>query len=129
MFASLERFDMAWLCAQGDVLVEWVENVEFIGPVIERVVDGSAVVAVGEATGHHHRIAGSVVLYHDDALARDVPAGLYVAHIQVSSVNARLEHEEHAPIPLAQGTYRIRRQRQLEPTDTGFYAEYRALED
>jgi hypothetical protein len=44
-------------------------------------------------------------------------------------VNARLEHEEHAPIPLAQGTYRIRRQRQLEPTDTGFYAEYRALED
>jgi hypothetical protein len=30
---------------------------------------------------------------------------------------ARLEHEEHAPITLEQGTYRVRRQRHLEPSD------------
>jgi hypothetical protein len=120
---------MAWLCAQGDILVERVDDVRVIGPVIERVIDGSALVAAGEATGHHHRVAGSVTFYRDDALARDIPPGLYVGHLQVSSVSARLEHEEHAPILLAQGTYRIRRQRQLEPTDTGYFEEYGALED
>jgi hypothetical protein len=30
-----------------------------------------------------------------------------------------MEHEEHGSINLPQGTYRIRRQRQLEPTDAG----------
>ena len=96
---------------------------------MERVTNGSAIVAAGEATGHHHRVFGSVTLYCDEALARDVPAPLYVGHLQVESASARLEHEEHAPIVLAQGTYRIRRQRQLEPTDTGFYEQYGALED
>jgi hypothetical protein len=120
---------MARLYAQGDILVERVDDVEITAPVIERVVDGAALVAAGEATGHHHRIAGSVTLFRDNALARDIPPGLYVGHLRVSGVSARLEHEEHAPIPLAQGTYRIRRQRQLEPTDTGFYEEYGALED
>jgi len=33
------------------------------------------------------------------------------------------------PITLGQGTYRLRRQRQLEPTDTGFYEQYGVLED
>jgi hypothetical protein len=120
---------MTRLYAQGDILVERVEDVEITAPVIERVVDGAALVAAGEATGHHHRVAGSVTFYRDDALARDVPGGLYVGHLKVTGMSARLEHEEHAPIPLAQGTYRIRRQRQLEPTDAGLYEEYGVLED
>ena len=68
-------------------------------------------------------------LYRDDALAREIPAGLYVAHVQVKGPAARLEHEEHAPIALEQGTYRVRRQRQLEPTDVGIHEEFSTLED
>ena len=117
------------LCAQGDILIENVGNGDVSGRIMDRVTDGSAIVAAGEATGHHHRIFGSVTLYCDEALARDVPAGLYVGHLKVDSASARLEHEEHAPIALARGTYRIRRQRQLEPVDTGFYEQYGALED
>ena len=68
-------------------------------------------------------------MYRDDAQARSVPNGLYIAHLQVSSPNARLEHEEHAPIELEQGTYRIRRQRQLEPTDFDDHEDFGVIED
>ena len=120
---------MIRLCAQGDILIERVDDAPVSGRVLQSVDDGSAVVAAGEATGHHHRIFGSVALYRDDALAREIPAGLYVAHVQVKGPAARLEHEEHAPITLEQGTYRVRRQRQLEPTDTGFHEDFSTLGD
>ena len=120
---------MTRLCAQGDLLIERVDDPPAAGHVLQFVNDGSVVIAEGEATGHHHRIFGSVTLYRDDALARDVPGNLYVGHVQVNSPTARLEHEEHAPIALEQGTYRVRRQRQLEPTDIGIHEEFGALED
>src|SRR5262245_16577914 len=120
---------MVRLCAQGDILIERVGEAKVSGDILECVTSGSAIVAAGEATGHHHRVFGTVTLYRDDELARDVPAGLYVGHLQVDSANARIDHEEHAPIPLAQGTYRIRRQRQLGPTDTDFQEQYSVLED
>jgi len=127
---SFEKdWPMARLYAQGDILIERVGATEVSGHVIEIVTDGSAVVSAGEKTGNHHRVVGSVILYRDDELARDLPTRLYVGHLQVKSASARLEHEEHAPIPLAQGTYRIRRQRQLEPTETGFLEQYGVLED
>jgi len=120
---------MPRLCAQGDILIERVDDATVSGQVIQSVSEGSVVIAEGEATGHHHRLLGSVTMYRDDALAREIPAGLYVAHVQVTSPAARLEHEEHAPITLPQGTYLVRRQRQLEPTDIGFGERFSALED
>jgi hypothetical protein len=69
------------------------------------------------------------MFYRDDALAREIPTGLYVGHVRIASPTARLEHEEHAPITLDQGTYRVRRQRQLEPTDIGIHEHFSALED
>jgi hypothetical protein len=120
---------MGRLCAQGDILVERVGDVEICGHVIECVTHGSTVVAGGEKAGHYHSVIGSVTLFRDDALARDIPPGLYTLHLKVHSARARLEHDEHAPITLRRGTYRLRRQRQLEPTDTGFYEQYGVLED
>ena len=79
----------------------------------------AVVVAEGEFTSHHHKLFGCVTFFRDDALARDIPDDLYVGHVQVTGPVARLEHEEHATIKLEQGTYRVRRQRQLEPTDVG----------
>jgi hypothetical protein len=120
---------MVRLCAQGDILIERVADAPISDHVIQSVHNGSAVVAEGEATGHHHLIFGSVTLYRDDALAREIPAGLYVAHMQVKGPAARLEHDEHAPIALEQGTYRVRRQRQLEPTDVGIREDFSTLGD
>jgi len=107
------------LWAQGDILLEQVEDSPVSSQSIRPPIGGALLVAEGEATGHRHRIFGSVAMYRDDAQARSVPSGLYVAHLHVSGPSVRLEHEEHAPIELEQGNYRIRRQRQLEPTDIG----------
>jgi hypothetical protein len=117
------------LCAQGDILLERVEDAALPAQVIQSARDGGVVVAEGEATGHHHRLLGSVTMYRDDAIARDIPSGLYVAHVAVKSATARLVHEEHAPITLEKGTYRVRRQRQLEPTDVGMHELFGIRED
>ena len=120
---------MPRLCAQGDIMVEQVDNAEKPNRVIQSVSDGSVIIAEGEATGHQHRIFGSVTLYRDDALGREIPSDLYVAHLRVDSPTARLEHDEHAPITLPQGTYRVRRQRHLEPTDIGIHEHFSTRED
>ena len=59
----------------------------------------------------------------DDALARDVPTRLYVGHIKVVGGSAVVHHQEHAPITLFEGTYRVRRQRELEPKDAVIVAD------
>jgi hypothetical protein len=120
---------MTRLCAQGDILIERVDDAPPSGRVIQSVGAGAVVIAEGEVTGHRHRLLGSVAMYRDDALARDVPSRLYVAHVEIRSPTGRLEHEEHSPITLERGTYRIRRQRQLEPTDIGIHEHFSTLDD
>jgi hypothetical protein len=120
---------MARLCAQGDILIERVDDAPPSGKAMQSVGAGAVIIAEGEATGHRHRLLGSSAMYRDDALARDVPSGLYVAHVEVRSPTGRLEHEEHAPITLERGTYRVRRQRQLEPTDIGIHEHFSTLDD
>jgi hypothetical protein len=117
------------LWAQGDILIEQVEDSPVSSRSLRPPIGGALLVAEGEAAGHRHRIIGSVVMCCDGAQARSVPNGLYIAHLHVSSPNARLEHEEHAPIELEQGTYRIRRQRQLEPTDIDDHENFCVVED
>jgi hypothetical protein len=117
------------LYAQGDILIERIDDRPVSGRIVQSVNDGSVIIAEGEASGHHHRIFGCVTMYRDDALARDIPAGLYVGHVQVNGPTARLVHQEHAPIALPRGTYRIRRQRQLEPTDIGTHEYFSAFAD
>ena len=120
---------MPRLFAQGDILIERVDSGPVTGRVVQSAVDGPVTVAEGEATGHHHRVFGCLTLYRDDALAREIPSRLYVGHLRIDSPTARLEHEEHAPITLPQGTYRIRRQRHLEPADVGINADFGTRED
>jgi hypothetical protein len=126
----LEASSMTRLCAQGDILIERVDDAPPSGRQVAQTVSaGPVIVAEGEATGHCHRLLGSVAMYRDDALAREIPSGLYVAHVEVSSPTGRLEHEEHAPVTLERGTYRVRRQRQLEPTDIGIHEHFSTLDD
>jgi hypothetical protein len=56
-------------------------------------------------------------MYRDDSLARDIPSDLYAGHLQVQAAFARVEHDEHDTITLPRGTYRVTRQRELQPKD------------
>lgn len=114
---------MPKLYAQGDILLELVEDVGPSGSITPAGNDGAQVLAEGEMTGHRHAIYEPVTFFRDDALARDVPSGLYVGHVRVDVPEARLVHAEHAPIALERGTYRVRRQRELEPREARLVAD------
>jgi hypothetical protein len=113
---------MKALFAQGDLLIEQIENRPPSGTRIATQA-GATIVAEGELSGHRHTIYDAVTMFRDDALARDIPAGLYVGHINVDSPSARLVHDEHDPITLRQGSYRVRRQREFEPKDVGLVVD------
>ena len=111
------------LFAQGDLLFERVNDICPSGSIVDAQPDGATVLAEGEATGHRHAIHDQVTMFRDDALARDIPDDLYVGHVRVPRGFARVEHEEHAPITLSEGTYRVRRQRELEPASARIVAD------
>lgn len=108
---------MPTLYAQGDLLIERVADVAPTGAVISPSPSGETVLAEGELTGHRHAIFHAVTMFRDDALARDIPAGLYIGHVRVESDAVEVLHDEHDPIVLSRGTFRVRRQRELEPRD------------
>ena len=103
--------------AQGDLLIERVTDIAPSGTILRADSTGVCVLAEGEFSGHRHAIHERVTMFRDDTLAREIPTGLYVGHVKVEGCPAVVRHEEHAPISLAEGTYRIRRQRELEPRD------------
>ncbi len=110
---------MERIYAQGDLLIERVEDVVVPhGAALPAGPDGVTVLAEGELTGHSHAIRDAVTAFRDDSLARDIPDGLYIGHVKVAGDGgARVVHEEHDPIHLSEGTWRVRRQRELEPKD------------
>ncbi len=114
---------MTEIFAQGDLLLERVGDVAPSGTVEENAEGAPLVLLEGETTGHSHAIRERVTLFRDDRLARDIPAGLYIGHVQVGSAYARVTHEEHAPLTLLRGTYRVRRQRELGPRDARVLAD------
>jgi hypothetical protein len=65
------------------------------------------VLAEGEATGHSHRVAepGAARLF----------AGGSALFLEVLADIATVVHDEHGPVPLARGTYRVWRQREYSP--------------
>jgi hypothetical protein len=114
---------MTEIFAQGDLLLERVRDIPPSGTTTRNLEGAALVLAEGEATGHRHAIWDRVTSFRDDSLARDIPVGLYVGHVQVDGPSARLTHEEHAPLVLPRGTYRVRRQRELEPRDARIVAD------
>jgi hypothetical protein len=114
---------MTVMYAQGDLLIERVDDVVPSGTMLAPDVSGATVLAEGELTGHRHAIFERVTMFRDDALARDVPGGLYIGHVKVEGGPATIHHHEHAPVALGEGTYRVRRQRELEPKDAVIVAD------
>lgn len=87
----------------GDVLIAAVESV----PKHAKPMP-SAILAHGEVTGHSHRIA--------QPEAVNLWSVGDTIFLQVVEQSAELIHEEHAPIDLPQGLYRVWRQREYTPT-------------
>ena len=96
---SDERFP---LYRHGDVLVQRIDAI----PAGAREVPGT-VLARGELTGHSHRIA------EGDGRASLLRAGADL-FLRVERT-ATLVHDEHRPIELEPGLYRVWRQREYVP--------------
>jgi hypothetical protein len=92
------------LYRHGDVLVAVVTE---LPPQANKCLH--LTLAEGELTGHSHRIAEPGV-----AELWEVRGERY---LRVTADRATLVHEEHGPITLAQGVYRVWRQREYSPQE------------
>ena len=76
---------------QGDVLIKKVESIK--GKKLNHLT-----LAQGESTGHHHTITeGDAELYEDNG----------VLYLRVNSEEAILTHQEHGPVVIEKGDYKI----------------------
>jgi hypothetical protein len=97
---------MRMLWRQGDVFIQAIDG---IPEAARKAPLPHGVLVHGEITGHSHRIED----LHEAALfAGSTPAEVF---IEVTGNVARIVHEEHGPISLPQGLYRIWRQREYTP--------------
>jgi hypothetical protein len=90
---------------QGDVLIEQIAKLP-AALKRQKPENGRIILAHGEATGHHHSL---------DIDAADwwkTDNGEQFLSVKTQTA---VEHQEHAPITLPPGDYRIRRQREYSP--------------
>ena len=114
---------------QGDVLL--ISTRKRPSAEAKPIVDehGRVILALGEATGHHHQVIGGtltaiagdlagvpcIVKDADPVPAMELfeePDGTRLLVIKRESL---LTHQEHGPISLAPGGYEVRRQREYSP--------------
>jgi len=90
------------LYRHGDVLIQSVRSLPADVKKQRRVV-----LAEGEITGHSHRIkeSGAAILFRSQQRL----------YLRVEAPIATVVHEEHDPIELPKGLYRVWRQREYTP--------------
>lgn len=86
---------------QGDVLLIEATPPEFDHKPVDPE-NGRLILVRGEATGHHHSVAAK------HAILCLVGAEMFLRCLRKTD----LEHQEHGPIPLDPGTYRVIRQKE-----------------
>jgi len=86
----------------GDVLSAAVRDVP---PGAKR--KSTTVLVHGELTGHSHRL--------ENPAAAEVWEGGGSLFVRVTADSVRLVHQEHAPITLPRGSYRVWQQREYTP--------------
>lgn len=99
---------------QGDVLIMSCKKPEGALDPVPAEGDRS-VLAHGEATGHTHSVAAKIATLY----ARAKTAERYLEVTQPTE----LLHQEHAPIPLERGWYRVIRQREYAPSEIRYVAD------
>ncbi|PWT78456.1 MAG: hypothetical protein C5B60_01100 [Chloroflexi bacterium] len=93
---------MLW--RQGDVLIESIAAI----PLEAELREGSPILAYGEATGHSHRVEAP-----ENAQVWVLYGQLYLKLLETATV----VHDEHGPITLPAGAYRVWQQREYTPQD------------
>jgi hypothetical protein len=93
----------AFLYRHGDVLLAAVSAL----PIDAKPAPG-LILAHGELTGHAHRI-------RETGVAQLFTQGAFT-YLHVTAAKATLVHEEHRPIELPTGVYRVWQQREYTPT-------------
>jgi hypothetical protein len=99
------------LYRHGDVLIAQIAAL----PASEQLAPRhNTILARGEITGHSHRIAeaGAVQLWEQVGVNNQFGE----LFLQVTAEQATVVHEEHRPITLARGLYRVWMQREYHPT-------------
>ena len=93
---------------QGDVLVTRVGRLPRGMRRLPEAVPGRHVLALGEATGHHHSVAVA-----DAELLETEAHEVFVRVMRATP----LEHQEHGPLALESGVYRVTRQVEYVPRE------------
>lgn len=96
--------------AQGDLLIDRIETLP--DGMVEVRPDNNKLVLAHSETGHHHTVPSSIgILYRD-------PNNQFVAYIRVTQPGL-LTHErsfdQHEPITIGEGIYKITNQREYSP--------------
>ncbi len=89
---------------QGDIYIQQAAQVPGDARLLPHLT-----LAEGEMTGHSHRIA-------DAQSAKLYRAGASL-FLRVTAAEATLIHQEHGPITLAAGVYRVWQQREYSPEE------------
>ena len=92
---------------QGDIFFEQVKEVPELA---SQAKIEHGIIAHGEVTGHQHRIEdlSTAALFFNYNKAGEF-------FLKVTAPQARIVHEEHGPIHLPIGSYRVWRQREYSP--------------
>lgn len=83
---------------QGDILLERVDREAPVGQYVRVAEDG--VIALGEATGHAHKLVGGSLVTDRGTMLAVVPGG------------GRVVHDEHDTLELEPGVWLVHRQRE-----------------
>jgi hypothetical protein len=107
---------------QGDVLLVPVDALPKERTYVKRKRGEGVILAAGEATGHHHRVR--------ERGAREYRVDRE-RYLTVGKAGGTVTHEEHDPITLPQGVFKIVQQREYEPVivDNTVRASSRAVYD
>lgn len=110
---------------QGDVLIMEVKKKKKVGKCTEVPRDnGRIVLAYGEVTGHAHAITSphAGLLATKALTAWGTESNVEERYLTVKKTVV-LEHEEHAPITIKKGVYKVVRQREYDPIRDRYVAD------
>ena len=103
------KTETPWMVRQGDVALVAVTEIPADAVALRRDEGDRVVLAYGEATGHAHAL-------HEPGVTMLRVAANDAVFLRVIEPS-NLVHEEHAPIAVPPGAYRVVRQREYFPDE------------
>lgn len=100
---------------QGDVFIQRLSDTEEVPEQAKPVPhdNGRTILAYGEVTGHAHALPSTAKLFRMEDNGSGAPN--LTSYLKIEGMPCSLKHEEHAPIELQPGTYKVTIQREYSP--------------